>query len=143
VAASIFTLTTSPRDMVRGLEQLLSPLEFIGIKTGEIALMITLAIRFIPVLRDELVKVMKSQEARGVVFSEGSIVMRAKNLVAMMGPVFCRIFDRTDTLVLAMTSRAYGGNAERGAYEKKGFKAGDCLAFSLVIIFAGALFAKY
>jgi len=143
VAASIFTLTTSPRDMVRGLEQLLYPLKFIGLKTGETALMITLVIRFIPVLRDELVKVMKSQQARGVVFGEGSIAIRAKNLVAVIGPVFCRIFDRTDTLVLAMTSRAYGSNVERGACDKKSFKGIDGLAFSLVAVFAYALFVKY
>ncbi|MBE9535773.1 MAG: energy-coupling factor transporter transmembrane protein EcfT [Proteobacteria bacterium] len=143
VAANIFTLTTSPRDMVRGLEQLLSPLKFFGLKTAEAALMITLVIRFIPVLRDELLKVMKSQQARGVVFSEGSLVIRAKNLVAVIGPVFCRIFDRTETLVLAMTSRAYGSDVERGAYEKKSFKGRDALAFSLVIVFAYTLFVKY
>lgn len=143
IAASIFTLTTSPRDMMRGMEQLLRPLKFIGIKTSDAALMITLVIRFIPVLRDELEKVMKSQQARGVMFSEGSVVKRAKNLVAVLGPVFSRIFDRTDTLVLAMTSRAYGSVAERSAYHKKNFEGRDALAFSLVIVFAYTLFVKY
>ena len=80
--------------------------------------MIMLVIRFIPVLRDELLKVMKSQQARGIVFNKGSIVTRAKKLVAILGPVFCRLFDRSDTLVMAMTFRGYGSNVERGTYEK-------------------------
>jgi energy-coupling factor transport system permease protein len=143
VAASIFTLTTSPKDMVRGLEQLLYPLKFIGVKTAEAALMITLVIRFIPVLRDELLKVMRSQQARGVVFNKGSIAVRAKNLVAVMGPVFCRIFDRSDTLVLAMTSRAYGSKVEKGSCGSSNFKRRDALAFSLATVFAYTLFVKY
>ena len=86
---------------------------------------------------------MRSQQARGVVFDKGSIAVRAKNLVAVMGPVFNRIFDRTDTLVLAMTSRAYGSNAEKGSCGSSTFKRRDALAFSLATVFAYTLFVKY
>ena len=105
--------------------------------------MIMLVIRFIPVLRDELVKVMRSQQARGIVFSEGSLAIRAKKLVSVIGPVFSRIFDRSDTLVLAMTSRAYGSNVEKGSSVRKTFKGRDAFAFSLAIIFVCTLFVKY
>ena len=115
VAASLLTLTTSPMQLTGGLERLFSPLQRFGFPAADLAMMISIALRFIPVLVDEAERLRKAQLARGADFG-GHPLRRIKNLVPLLAPLFISAFDRADRLALAMESRCYQGGAERTNY---------------------------
>jgi energy-coupling factor transport system permease protein len=118
VFTSLLTLTTSPLALTGGIEQLLKPGERIGIPAHEIAMMMTIALRFIPTLLDEAERIMKAQMARGADFEEGSIFARARNLVPLLVPLFVSAFRRADELAVAMEARCYRGGAGRTRYKE-------------------------
>lgn len=113
IGTSILTLTTSPISLTDGIERLLSPFKRIGVPAHELAMMMTIALRFIPTLLDETDKIMKAQMARGADFESGNIVRRAKNLIPILVPLFISSFRRADELATAMEARCYRGGEGR------------------------------
>lgn len=110
---SILTLTTSPISLTDGIEELLKPFKRIGLPSHELAMMMTIALRFIPTLLEETDKIMKAQMARGADFESGNILKRAKNLVPLLVPLFVNAFRRADELAIAMEARCYRGGEGR------------------------------
>lgn len=113
VGASILTLTTTPILLTDGVEKLMEPLKKIGVPAHEIAMMMTIALRFIPTLLEETDKIMKAQAARGADFDTGNIVQRAKSFVPVLVPLFVSAFRRADELATAMEARCYKGSEGR------------------------------
>ncbi|MBS4007400.1 MAG: energy-coupling factor transporter transmembrane protein EcfT [Clostridium sp.] len=113
VCTSILTLTTSPIALADGLEYLMRPLTKIGVPSHEIAMMMTIALRFIPTLMEESEKIMKAQLARGADLESGSVFRRAKSLVPLLVPLFVSAFRRADDLAVAMEARCYRGGEGR------------------------------
>ncbi len=113
IGTSILTLTTSPLMLTDGIEKLLKPFEIIKVPSHEIAMMMTIAIRFIPTIAEETDKIMKAQSARGADFENGSIIRRAKAMIPLLVPLFVSSFRRADELAVAMDSRCYRGGANR------------------------------
>jgi len=110
---SLLTLTTSPIDLTDGLEHLMRPLRRVGVPAHELAMMMTIALRFIPTLLEEAEKIMKAQMARGADFESGNILHRAKSLIPLLVPLFVGAFRRADDLALAMEARCYRGGEGR------------------------------
>lgn len=113
IGTSLLTLTTSPISLTDGIEKLLNPFKVIGVPAHELAMMMTIALRFIPTLLDETDKIMKAQMARGADFETGNIIRRAKNLVPLLVPLFISSFRRADELAMAMEARCYRGGEGR------------------------------
>lgn len=113
VGTSVLTLTTTPIKLTDGIERLLKPLTIIKVPAHEIAMMMTIALRFIPTLADETDKIMKAQKARGADFESGGIIKRAKALIPILVPLFVSAFRRADELATAMEARCYHGGEGR------------------------------
>jgi energy-coupling factor transport system permease protein len=113
ISTSLLTLTTSPIALTDGIERLLNPFKRIGLPAHELAMMMTIALRFIPTLLDETDKIMKAQTARGADFESGNLVRRARNLIPILVPLFISSFRRADELAMAMEARCYRGGAGR------------------------------
>jgi len=113
VSTSLLTLTTSPIALTDALEDLMKPLSKIGVPAHEIAMMMTIALRFIPTLMEEAEKIMKAQMARGADFETGNVFSRAKSLVPLLVPLFVSSFRRADDLAIAMEARCYRGGQGR------------------------------
>lgn len=113
ICTSILTLTTSPIALADGLEYLMRPLTKIGVPSHEIAMMMTIALRFIPTLMEESEKITKAQLARGADFESGNIFRRAKSMVPLLVPLFVSVFRRADDLAIAMEARCYRGGKGR------------------------------
>ncbi|SDL84316.1 energy-coupling factor transporter transmembrane component T family protein [Halarsenatibacter silvermanii] len=135
---SLLTLTTSPLQLTDGIEYLLKPLARFGVPAGELAMMMTIALRFIPTLMEEADKIMKAQKARGADFESGNIIQRAKSLIPLLVPLFISAFRRADELALAMESRCYRGGTDRTRLNELEFGHRDLLA--LIISLAIAVF---
>lgn len=140
---SLLTLTTSPIALTDAIEGLLSPFKKIGVPAHELAMMMTIALRFIPTLLEETDKIMKAQMARGADFESGNILQRAKALVPLLVPLFVSAFRRADELAMAMESRCYRGGEGRSRMKilKATFKdylsLAGVLALLVVIIITG------
>ena len=120
MGTSVLTLTTSPIMLTDGVEKLLSPFSKIGLPAHELAMMMTIALRFIPTLLEETDKIMKAQMARGADFESGNIMSRAKALIPILVPLFISSFRRADELAVAMECRCYrGGENRTRLYELK------------------------
>ena len=133
---SLLTLTTSPLQLTDGIEYLLKPLKRFGVPASELAMMMTIALRFIPTLLEEAEKIMKAQKARGADFESGNIINRAKSLIPLLVPLFISAFRRADDLALAMEARCYRGGEGRTRLHELSFKNRDFWALALTIIFA-------
>lgn len=116
--SSLLTLTTSPMDLTEGLERLLRPFGRMGVPVHEIALMMSIALRFIPTLMEETDKIIKAQTARGADFTSGNLIRRAKNLIPIAIPLFISAFRRAEELALAMEARGYRGGVGRTRLNK-------------------------
>ncbi len=134
---SMLMLTTSPITLTDGLERLLSPLKVFRFPSHELAMMMTIALRFIPTLLDEADKIMKAQMARGADFESGKLFARAKAMVPLMVPLFVSSFRRADELAMAMESRCYHGGSGRTRMRILRLKWQDLLA----VVLMAALFA--
>lgn len=139
VFSSILTLTTSPIQLTDAIEYSLKPYKKIGVPAHEIAMMMTIALRFIPTLMEELDKIIKAQMARGADFETGNIVKRAKSLVPVLVPLFISSFRRADDLAIAMESRCYRGDENRTRMKELKFKKRDYIAFVVLILFGIAV----
>ncbi len=111
--STILTLTTTPLEIADGIEALLNPLKKFKVPVQEIALILSIALRFVPTLMQETEKIMNAQRARGVDFSAGSLVERMKKVVPLLIPLFISSIDRADQLAVAMTARGYRGGDSR------------------------------
>ena len=118
LGASLLTLTTSPVEIADGLESLLSPLKVIKFPVHEFALIMSIALRFIPTLLDETDRIIKAQKARGADFESGNLIKRAKALIPVLIPLLISSFRRADELADAMDSRCYSGSKNRVKYKK-------------------------
>ena len=140
-AAGLLTATTAPVALADGLEDLLSPLRRLRFPAHEVAMMMTIALRFIPTLGEEAEKITKAQAARGADFSEGGPLRRARALVPVLVPLTVGTFRRADELAEAMESRGYRGGEGRTRYRELRFRGRDALALAvtLLILLAGIL----
>ncbi|HHW26169.1 MAG TPA: energy-coupling factor transporter transmembrane protein EcfT [Firmicutes bacterium] len=126
---SLLTLTTSPIELTDGLEDILKPFARLGVPAHELAMMMTIALRFIPTLLEEAERIMKAQMARGADFESGNIVKRAKSLVPLLVPLFVSAFRRADDLAMAMEARGYRGGEGRTRMREFHLALRDYLAF--------------
>lgn len=133
---SLLTLTTSPLELTDGIEYLLSPLKRFGLPASELAMMMSIALRFIPTLLEEADKIMKAQMARGADFESGNIIKKAKNLIPLLVPLFISAFRRADDLALAMESRCYHGGEGRTRLHELHVQRRDFIALALSITIA-------
>ena len=138
VTAALMTLTTAPLELTEGLERLLNPLRRFGFPAHELAMMVTISLRFIPVLIDEAERLRKAQLARGADFSGGPI-RRARSLIPLLVPLFISAFDRADRLALAMESRCYRGGIDRTSYHELRFARRDLIAGLTVVAVVAAI----
>ncbi|MBV1816827.1 energy-coupling factor transporter transmembrane protein EcfT [Anaerosalibacter bizertensis] len=139
MGTSLLTLTTSPISLTDGIEKLLNPLKVIGLPAHELAMMMTIALRFIPTLLEETDKIMKAQMARGADFESGNILNRAKNLVPLLVPLFVNSFRRADELAMAMEARCYRGGEHRTRLNEIKIERTDYIAMIIMTIFFGFL----
>ncbi len=113
IMSTILTLTTTPLEIADGIESLLNPLKKLKVPVQEIALILSISLRFVPTLMQETEKIMNAQRARGVDFSSGSLIQRMKKVVPLLIPLFISSIDRADQLAVAMTARGYRGGDSR------------------------------
>ncbi len=130
---SLMTLTTTPISLTDGLERLLAPLKAIKFPVHELAMMMTIALRFIPTLLEEVDKITKAQLARGADFESGSIIKRAKSMIPILIPLFISAFRRADELAMAMESRCYHGGEGRTKMNVLKFHINDLYAILVMI----------
>ncbi len=135
IGSSILTLTTSPIELTDGIESLLNPFRRIGVPAHEIAMMMSISLRFIPILLEETDKIMKAQMARGADFETGNIVRRAKAMIPIMVPLFISAFRRAEELAMAMEARCYRGGVGRTRMNSLQYKRRDCYAFIIGTLF--------
>lgn len=140
IGTSILTLTTSPLQLTHGLECLMKPLNKIKVPSHEIALMMTIAIRFIPTIADETDKIMKAQTARGADFESGNIVKRAKALLPLLVPLFVSAFRRAEELATAMEARCYNGSKGRTKMKELHFSRVDYIGGTIFTLFCVFVF---
>lgn len=136
VLSMILTFTTTPRDLTRGCVRLARPLQRLHIPVDEVGLVVTLAMRFIPLLHLEVRTIMEAQAARGVPFASGGLVVRGRSLVAVLVPALAGAVRRADLLATAMAARGFSPGASRSEFRPLRFTYADALAGALV----GALF---
>lgn len=144
MGTSLLTLTTSPIELTDGIESLLNPLKKIKFPAHELAMMMTIALRFIPTLIDETDKIMKAQKARGADFESGNLVKKAKSLVPLLVPLFISSFRRADELAMAMEARCYRGGTGRTRMKKLKYGRRDVVGYlAIAILIAITIFIRY
>ena len=138
----LLTYTTSPLELTDGLESLLSPLKKIKVPVHELAMMMSIALRFIPTLIEETDKIMSAQRARGADFDSGNLIQKAKALIPLLVPLFVSAFRRADELATAMECRCYHGGQGRTRMNKLKYRPTDrivILAFLVLCVLVGVL----
>ncbi|MBQ1430148.1 MAG: energy-coupling factor transporter transmembrane protein EcfT, partial [Firmicutes bacterium] len=133
--SSMLTLTTKPLNLTDGMERMLSPFAKLGFPAHEIAMMMTIALRFIPTLLEETDKIMKAQQARGADFESGNIIRRAKALIPVLVPLFVSAFRIAQDLAMAMEARCYRGGSGRTRLHEMKLRGRDFAAFLLEAAF--------
>ena len=143
LGSTLLTLTTTPVSLTDGLESLLYPFKLLRFPVHELALIMSIALRFIPILTDETARIMNAQKARGADFETGSIIQRVKAVVPILIPLLISAFRRADELGDAMDARCYSGSKVRTKYKKLKFTWRDFLAFLLgAALLAGVILLK-
>ena len=135
IGSSVMTLTTTPNNLTDGLEKGLGFLKVIKVPVHEIAMMMSIALRFIPILMEETDKIMKAQMARGADFESGNIFKRVKSLVPILVPLFVSAFRRANDLATAMEARCYRGGEGRTKMKPLCYKKRDALAYCVIFIY--------
>lgn len=138
--SSLMTFTTTPNELTDGIESLLHPLNKIRVPVHEVAMMMSIALRFIPILLEETDKIMKAQIARGADLESGNIIQRAKNMIPILVPLFVSAFRRANDLAMAMESRCYRGGEGRTKMNPLRYKQRDLAAYVVVIVYVAAVF---
>ena len=135
IGSSVMTLTTTPNNLTDGMEKLMSPLRKLRVPVHEIAMMMSIALRFIPILLEETDKIMKAQIARGADFESGNIMKKAKALVPLLVPLFISAFRRANDLAMAMEARCYRGGDGRTKMKPLVYKKADRVGYGLLIVY--------
>ena len=135
IGSSLMTLTTTPNHLTDGMEKALRPLNKIGVPVHEIAMMMSISLRFIPILLEETDKIMKAQIARGADFESGNIVQKAKAMVPLLVPLFISAFRRANDLAMAMESRCYRGGEGRTKMKPLVYQRMDKIAYLCIFVF--------
>ena len=130
----LLTYTTSPILLTDGLENLLGPLKKIHVPVHELAMMMSIALRFIPLLIEETDKIMSAQRARGADFESGNLIQRAKALVPLLVPLFISAFRRADELAIAMECRCYHGGEGRTRLRQLKYRRNDAAVILLFLV---------
>ncbi len=138
IGSSVMTLTTTPNNLTDGLESVMKPLKVIKVPVHEIAMMMSIALRFIPILLEETEKIMKAQIARGADFESGNLLKRAKSMVPLIVPLFISAFRRANDLAMAMEARCYRGGDGRTKMKPLIYKKRDAIAYSIVFLYFAA-----
>ncbi|MBR6370162.1 MAG: energy-coupling factor transporter transmembrane protein EcfT [Bacteroidaceae bacterium] len=133
--SSLMTLTTTPNHLTDGMERLLRPLKIFKVPVHEISMMMSIALRFIPILMEETDKIMKTQMARGADFESGSVIKRAKSLVPLLVPLFISAFRRANDLAMAMEARCYRGGEGRTKMKPLIYQTCDRIAYLVIILY--------
>ena len=134
MTTSVLTLTTTPIVLTDAVENLLSPFKRIGVPAHELAMMMTIALRFIPLLADETEKIMAAQKARGAAFDEGGLMDRARALLPILVPLFLSAINRASELAMAMEARCYHGGEGRTRLHELHYENRDRVAGILVAL---------
>ena len=137
--SALLTYTTSPLALTDALETLMQPAKRVGVPAHEIAMMMTIALRFVPTLIEEADKIMKAQQARGADLTEGSVIERVKGFVPVLVPLFISAFRRADDLALAMEARCYCGGVGRTQMKALRISSIDYVAYAFGALFFAAL----
>ena len=140
IGSSLMTFTTTPNALTDGIEELLGPLKKIHVPVHEVAMMMSIALRFIPILLEETDKIMKAQIARGADLESGNIIQRAKSMIPILVPLFVSAFRRANDLAMAMESRCYRGGEGRTKMKPLRYHKRDYIAYIVVIIYVIAVF---
>jgi energy-coupling factor transport system permease protein len=135
IGSSLLTLTTKPIHLTDGIEMLLSPFRRIGVPAHELAMMMTIALRFIPTLLEETDKIMKAQMARGADFESGNLLRRAKSLIPLLVPLFISAFRIAQDLAMAMEARCYRGGDSRTRMHAMVLSGRDAIASVFMVLF--------
>lgn len=135
VGSSIMTLTTTPTDIADGLEKAFSPLNYIRVPVHEMAMMISIAFRFIPILIEETDKIMKAQIARGADFDTGGIIKKAKGLIPLLVPLIISSIKRAMDLATAMEARCYRGGEGRTKMKPLKYKRIDFMGYGIMALY--------
>ena len=133
IMTTVLTATTKPLDLTLGIEHLLSPFKKVGFPTHEVAMMISIALRFIPTLLEETQRIMKAQASRGVEFSEGRLKDKIMSIVSLIIPLFISAFQRAEDLANAMESRNYNPEAKRTRYKQLHWQLADTVSLLSVL----------
>lgn len=141
IGSSVMTLTTTPNNLTDGIEKMLRPLKIFKVPVHELAMMMSIALRFIPILLEETDKIMKAQIARGADFESGNLLKRAKAMVPLLVPLFISAFRRANDLAMAMEARCYRGGEGRTKMKPLIYKKRDYIAYvSLIVYLVGSVF---
>lgn len=135
IIAGLLTYTTTPIVLTDGIEKLMGPLAKIRVPVHEIAMMMTIALRFIPTLLEETDKIIKAQSSRGADFDSGNIVERAKSFIPVLVPLFISAFRRADELATAMEARCYRGSEGRTRMKQLSFTKSDLSVTAITVVF--------
>lgn len=141
IGSSLMTLTTTPNDLTDGMEKGMGFLSKINVPVHEIAMMMSIALRFIPILIEETDKIMKAQMARGADFESGSIIQRAKAMVPILVPLFVSAFRRANDLAIAMEARCYHGGAGRTKMKPLKYNKRDVRAYLILFAYLAIMIA--
>ena len=139
MGSSVMTLTTTPNQLTDGLEKLMRPLNKIKVPVHEIAMMMSIALRFIPILMEETDKIMKAQIARGADFESGNLIKKAKNLIPLLVPLFISAFRRANDLAMAMEARCYRGGEGRTKMKPLHYQKRDRMAYLTLLVYLAAV----
>ena len=139
IGTSLMTLTTTPNELTDGLEKALSPLKYIKVPVHEIAMMMSIALRFIPILIEETDKIMKAQMARGADFEHGNLIQKAKNMVPLLVPLFVSAYRRANDLAMAMEARFYRGGEGRTKMKPLHYQKRDRMAYLTLLVYLAAV----
>jgi len=138
--SSLMTFTTTPNALTDGIESLLHPLNKIHVPVHEVAMMMSIALRFIPILLEETDKIMKAQIARGADLESGNIIQRVKNMIPILVPLFVSAFRRANDLAMAMEARCYRGGEGRTKMKPLRYRSRDRMAYLVMVIYVVAVF---
>lgn len=141
IGTSIMTLTTTPNNLTDGLERGLGFLRIFKVPVHEVAMMMSIALSFIPILLEETDKIMRAQMARGADFESGNLFRRVKNMVPLLVPLFVSAFRRANDLAMAMEARCYRGGEGRTKMKPLVYARRDYVAYVILVIFLAAVIA--
>lgn len=136
---SLLTYTTKPMALTDGFEAILRPFARIGVPAHEIAMMMSIALRFIPTLLEETDKIMKAQQARGADFESGNLLQRAKSLIPILIPLFVSAFRIAQDLAMAMEARCYRGGDGRTRLHPMKYEKRDFAGYAVIAVFAAVI----